>query len=85
MLFSMGNFGLTTRRRPLRLERLEQRQLLASDLDAFAFAQPPANSTSIPPVPRIIGGTETTGFPSVGLIGDTGGSFCTGTLIAPVV
>lgn len=34
-------------------------------------------------VPRIVNGTTTTAFTSVGIVGDTGGGFCSGTLISP--
>ena len=35
------------------------------------------------PVARIINGTQTSDYAAVGLIGDTAGDFCSGTLIAP--
>jgi len=34
-------------------------------------------------VSRIINGTPTSLYPSVGIVGDAGGGFCTGTLISP--
>ena len=34
-------------------------------------------------IPRIVNGDPTNGFESVGIVGDRGGGFCTGTLISP--
>lgn len=43
----------------------------------------PHELSSSPGVARIVNGTLTSQFPSVGLIGDNTGYFCSGTLIAP--
>ncbi len=58
--------------RKLRLECLELRQLMANDLGFAASSH----------TPKIINGTRTSDFPSVGIVGDTSGGFCTGTLIS---
>ncbi len=59
----------------LRFEHLEERALMAT----LASQSAPASGN----VAYIINGSTTSQFPSVGLIGDSSGSFCTGTLIAP--
>jgi hypothetical protein len=65
----------------IKVEALERRLLMASDLiDSSSEVAEVASRTV---VPRIINGTPTSGYPSVGLVGDTTGNFCSGTLIAP--
>lgn len=54
--------------RRILLEQLESRSMMAVDTQPFA---------------RIINGSVTSDFPSVGLVGDSSGNFCSGTLIAP--
>jgi V8-like Glu-specific endopeptidase len=65
---------------------LETRALLCScsgtrpvAADASTVAADPSENVSI----RIVNGTATNDYPSVGKIGDTGGYGCSGTLIAP--
>jgi secreted trypsin-like serine protease len=78
-------------RRVTRFEQLENRSLMAADL---TFGMPPAQtfspanlsaspSSEEPISIRIVNGTPTTAYPSVGIVGDNTGGFCTGTLIAP--
>ncbi len=59
----------------LRFEALEERALMA----ILASPSDPSSGN----IAYIINGTTTTQFPSVGLVGDNSGSFCSGTLIAP--
>jgi hypothetical protein len=66
----------------LKLEQLERREMPHGALTelAPAAAEPqPVDRVET----RIINGEETTGFPSVGLVGDRRGFYCSGTLIAP--
>lgn len=66
--------------RYLRLENLEGRSLMAvSILDSNANVGSVQNQFET----RIINGNVTSQFPSVGIVGDASGGFCTGTLIAP--
>ena len=75
-------------RRTIYVETLESRYLMAGDLAHSTLIEPRAFTEAaaiVGPVvaPRIINGTPTNAFPSVGMVGDTSGMFCTGTLIAP--
>ncbi len=78
-------------RRTSRFEQLENRSLLAADL-TFGMESPSpvapstlvaSNSPQEPISIRIVNGTPATEYPSVGIVGDNTGGFCTGTLIAP--
>ena len=64
------------KRAGLVMEALETRHLLALDgFDLVPFNEPGA---------RIVNGTPTNGYPTVGIIGDSSwGGFCSGTLISP--
>jgi secreted trypsin-like serine protease len=71
------------------IELLEERTLL-SDAEAIprfhaTEVAPPAQPADVVALDRIVGGTPTTGFPSVGMVGSKyyGGFFCSGTLVAP--
>lgn len=62
------------------IETLETRQLLSA---SGKSAEPEMMSVEVHGrVARILNGTPTNGFPSVGLLGDVDGDNCTGTLIA---
>jgi hypothetical protein len=69
------------RRRLLECEVLETRTILSCGCGlASATLTDPGDDTA---ALRIVNGTQTSGFPSVGIVGDRFGGFCTGTLIAP--
>jgi secreted trypsin-like serine protease len=55
--------------------------MAASILEGINFADSRAEGEGL--FARIVNGTPTTAYPSVGLVGDNTGNFCTGTLIAP--
>ncbi len=79
-------FGSTSRRsrllrssfRRIFFEQLESRRLFA--VDTLSAEGEEATGGVIA---KIINGTVTNQYPSVGIVGDSGGGFCTGTLIAP--
>lgn len=91
MPFSRSLSAKRTRLRRLLFQSLESRQLLAGD--AVADLQPITVTETfdartaggvVSNQARIINGTPTSGFPSVGIVGEVGfGGYCTGTLIAP--
>ncbi len=68
--------------RRLQLESLEGRALMAAAI-MESLDLPSRSAEGEAAAVRIINGTVTTAYPSVGLIGDNTGYFCTGTLIAP--
>jgi hypothetical protein len=79
--------------RRLKLESLERRNMLVSDLDMTTpvwvedtiASDNLGGATSLTrPFQPIINGSTTTLYPSVGTVGDSSsGQYCTGTLIAP--
>ncbi len=75
-------------------QSLEDRKMLAGDVAGPAYSPHAVDRpivapviTSNPPVQRIVDGTDVDlqndPYPSVGIVGDLNGGFCTGTLIAP--
>jgi Trypsin/Calx-beta domain len=71
--------GRSNPQRSLRLESLEGRALMA----VLSGADPGPDKDYDQRSLRIINGNATSDFPSVGMIGDPSGLFCSGTLIAP--
>ncbi len=72
--------------RRLFIELLEARQLYAIDFSQSGMQDDKAVGNVLDSsgfATTIINGTPTAQYPSVGIVGDPGGGFCTGTLIAP--
>ncbi len=74
--------------RSLRLEGLERRELMAASImdhsiSLAAEGEGGSGGAGSGPIAYIINGNPTSAFPSVGIVGDTSGGFCSGTLIAP--
>lgn len=66
---------------PVQIELLEVRQLLSASSKS---AEPEiVSAQAVQRVAKILNGTQTNGFPSVGLLGNQFSDNCTGTLIAP--
>lgn len=80
---SRSKRGRSFRRRLLSLENLEGRAVMAASPLAGAADSSSVADVSSGTIARIVNGTVTANYPSVGLIGDTSGFHCTGTLIAP--
>lgn len=65
-----------------RMETLERRALMAAAIhDGFQYGAQEAEGEG--GIARIVNGSTTTAYPSVGMLGDNTEFFCTGTLIAP--
>ncbi len=69
------------RHRKLHVETLELRALLAAVVGGVSDDGDRGDGR--PPFEMIVNGNETTEYPSVGMIGEAFGGYCTGTLIAP--
>ena len=73
-----------SRRIPKQPETLEIRTLLSAvTMESLAVAAVHHDRLSIDGTGSIVNGTETSGFASVGIVGDRSGGHCTGTLISP--
>lgn len=81
--------------RELRIDSLESRRLMAVDVGPVRDLDGPTTLGEVVQVDGdfegeggslpnfIVNGTPTSSFPSVGIVGDSSGGFCSGTLIAP--
>jgi len=73
-------------RRRLLIEQLDMRRLFAINILNGPSLDPNQVQTTVGNsefVSKIINGTPTSLYPSVGIVGDASGGFCTGTLISP--
>ena len=80
----------SSRNRLIGIEALDSRIVMAANVLSAAIdgtnagpVEPVATFSAPHITARIVNGTPTSGFPSVGLVGDSRGSFCSGTLISP--